>query len=71
MINKFSNDWLAVTEWAGEERARLVQRLLTRVSELESESIRSKVELLDSLLALPDQESDLSEPELFGVAPPR
>lgn len=70
MINPNSEDWRTVTEWASGERARLIQRICTPITEHETATIRGQIALIDALLALPDQGKEQLEPELFGAAPP-
>ncbi|MHB0775422.1 hypothetical protein [Halomonas sp. WWR20] len=53
-INKHSETWQAVTEWARQQRQDAIEQL---IADRESEQQRGKIELLDQLLNLTNTSS--------------
>lgn len=54
-IDKHSETWLAVTEWARSQRQEAIESL---IADQESERQRGKIDLIDQLLCLTDTEDD-------------
>lgn len=54
-IDKHSETWLAVTEWARSQRLEAIDSL---IADKDSERQRGKIDLIDQLLCLTDTEDD-------------